>query len=421
MTRKIRLDGYQSAVLGGRQAARLTSVSAPMLYSRGGLFAKIVDKPTDDALGGVIEIDGDVSGCLKTEFERLNVQSVFADAVRWCRLTGGAAIIPIISGGGDLQSELQPEQIMRIEELRVYSVSQISAYGERYNLPESDKHGKPVLYQVSHTGGSFLVHESRVLTITGEPLPPELQFNQLDWHGRDAVSQAYQAILDLISAIGRVGQILERKQQPIYAMQGLAEMISNGFENDVQQRINLVDAARGLLNTVATDKEDSYTIVDLNVSGLGEVLNIYKEQIAADSGMPISLLFGRSAAGLNATGESDFRNYYDMVDGIRLRQVKPALEKLTAWLAAQGSLKNVELADNWRIVFPPLFEPTAKEAAEVKKIEAEALNTLVTALTAAVQFGAISDREAYDYLRQEGYFGLVAQTENEAALYAREV
>lgn len=422
MTKKqFNLDGYQSAVLGNRKGARLTSVTAPLLYSRGGIFAKLVDKPADDALSGDITIHGDVSGSLKTEFERLNVKGMFADAVRWCRLTGGAAIIPIVRGGGDLEAELTPESIEEIEELRVYAANEISIYGNRYHMPESPKHGKPMLYQVATQSGSFIVHESRLFHVQGEPLPPSQNSSGIFWQGRDAVARSYQAVLDLISAVERVGQILERKQQPIYAMQGLAQAIEMGRESEIQKRIDLVDITRGILNTVATDNLDSYTIADLNVGGLDQVINIFKEQVCAESGMPLSLLFGRSAAGMNATGEGDFRNYYDMVDGIRTRQVMPPLERLTALLAAQGSLKGAKIADDWRIEFAPLFEPTAKEKAEVQKIEAETLNTTITALTAAVQFGAISEREAYAYLQQRGYFGLTAQTENEAVEYAASV
>lgn len=407
-----RMDGYMSAVLGGREfgQARLASVSAPYLYAKGGVFARICDKPAADALSGSLKLEND-NGTLSTEWERLNVIAHLTDAVRWTRLTGGAVLMPIVADNQSLDMPLG--SYAQIEEWRVYAADQVHAYGTPYNDPSQVHFGQPELLQINTRGGSFIVHESRLIFMRGDALPPSL--TQSAWQGRDAVTAAYRSLLELTSAMMRVGQILERKQQPIYAMLGLADMIQHGFEDKVQKQINMVDMARGILNTVAVDKEDSYTIADLNLSGLPEIVDVYKEQIAADSGLPISLLFGRSAAGLNATGEGDLRHYYDMVDGIRTKQVKPALERVTAMIAAQGHLKNV--VDDWRIVFPPLWEPTAKETAEVAKIQAETLQIQLNALMQAAQTGAISEREAHDYLRREGLFGLSEHSPDDAKDY----
>lgn len=89
-----RMDGYMSAVLGGREfgQARLASVSAPYLYAKGGVFARICDKPAADALSGKLKLEND-NGTLATEWERLNVIAHLTDAVRWTRLTGGAVLM----------------------------------------------------------------------------------------------------------------------------------------------------------------------------------------------------------------------------------------------------------------------------------------------------------------------------------------
>ena len=48
---------------------------------------------------------------------------------------------------------------------------------------------------------------------------------------------------------------------------------------------------------------------------------------------PMTKLFGRSPAGMNATGESDLKNYYDYVDSQREAKVRPVLQKLLPVLA----------------------------------------------------------------------------------------
>lgn len=314
----------------------------------------------------------------------------------------------------DLKQPVDTGNIGTIQELRVYTADELSPYGNRYNNPAEPNYNQPQYYQVSADGASFVVHESRVITLSGEPMPRVLQANGLYWQGRIAVERAYQTIVQYLNALGRVMDVLERKQQPVYSMLGLADMIANGLEADVQKRVDLVDEVRGVLNTVAVDKEDSYEILDLNLSGLPETVNLLKEQLSADTGMPITLLFGRSAAGLNATGESDFRNYYDMVQGIRNKQVRPALEQIIALLAVQKSLPD-DVVDNWRIHFAPLFEPTAKEQADIDKVKADSLQAIANALTTIAGVGAISEQEVRDYLGDEGLFGLHEQGDSTAA------
>ncbi len=88
--------------------------------------------------------------------------------------------------------------------------------------------------------------------------------------------------------------------------------------------------------------------------------------------MPLSKLFGQSATGLNATGEGDARNWYDAVAAYQTERVRPAYERLLKLLFASksGPTKGIE-PENWALKFPPLWQPTAKEQAETRKIIAE--------------------------------------------------
>ena len=87
---KFRLDGFLQAVLGGKQQARITSVSAPFLYAQGGIFRRVVDLPADKALSGGFEIEGDADNLLASELDRLNVFEMAAYALKLARLFGGA-------------------------------------------------------------------------------------------------------------------------------------------------------------------------------------------------------------------------------------------------------------------------------------------------------------------------------------------
>ena len=84
--------------------------------------------------------------------------------------------------------------------------------------------------------------------------------------------------------------------------------------------------------------------------------------------MPVTKLFGRAPAGMNATGESDTTNWYDSVDTWREVVLRPRAETLMS--ACEG--KPV------KITWPSLWEPTEKEQAEVDQIRAATAQVLWT-------------------------------------------
>lgn len=85
---------------------------------------------------------------------------------------------------------------------------------------------------------------------------------------------------------------------------------------------------------------------------------------------------GRSPAGMNATGESDLKNYYDYVDTLRESKLRPALEQLLPVIAmsAWGSVP-----ENLDISFPPLWTPTASETAQIAERKALAIRDIFQA------------------------------------------
>ena len=84
----------------------------------------------------------------------------------------------------------------------------------------------------------------------------------------------------------------------------------------------------------------------------------------------------RSPSGMNATGESDLKNYYDYVDTLRESKLRPALEQLLPVIAmsAWGSVP-----ENLDISFPPLWTPTASETAQIAERKALAIRDIFQA------------------------------------------
>lgn len=115
--------------------------------------------------------------------------------------------------------------------------------------------------------------------------------------------------------------------------------------------------------------------------------------VAGAARTPVTKLFGRSPAGLNATGEADLQNYYDYIDGLRETELRGIIERLlpVMTLSAWGMVP-----DDMDIDFPPMQTPDAKEIAEIVGRKTDAVlavyqNDLIDSATAQRELQAMSE------------------------------
>jgi phage-related protein (TIGR01555 family) len=402
-------DGYRSALLGDRRR-QVASTDPATMYARGGIAARVIDIPADLVVSRGVEIEGDDDKHIRGELERLNAMGHLADAIRWSSLDGAAALM-LLTDTGTLDEPL-PESVGRITEVRVVEYSQLAvAPGGYYDDPRDPTYGQPELYHVrplitgNYAGaGYFEVHESRLLPIPGEPLPARLKIGAtVPWAGRASADAAFHTISRYQRALTLSLEVLKRKQQAVHKMAGLAELIQNGQEQLVRQRVDLVDEVRSLLNGVAVDAEDDYTVYDLNVSGIKDLIAEFQVAVSADSGIPVTALFGRSAAGMNSTGEGDANNLYNMAEGIQRTRAQPALERLVEAITRQNG---IQPPGEWSIRWPSLWTPTEKEQAEIRSTNANAVKTEAEARMIDLDTGAVSGEEVRDQMARDGLYGL---------------
>jgi phage-related protein (TIGR01555 family) len=103
----------------------------------------------------------------------------------------------------------------------------------------------------------------------------------------------------------------------------------------------------------------------VSFQGIPEILHIIFMLLSADTGYPITRLFGVSPGGMNATGESDMRNYYDSVRSIQSTDLEPILLYL---LRIISRWKNIPEP---YIKFLPLQTMNDKEQADLDKLNAD--------------------------------------------------
>ena len=152
------------------------------------------------------------------------------------------------------------------------------------------------------------------------------------------------------------------------------------------------------------DAKDDYTVIDLSTVGIRELIAEYQIAVSAECGIPVAILFGRSAAGMNATGEADFDAYYDYLETLQRTKLTPALERITALVLAQAGMQDI---GDWFIQWKPLKSPTEKQQADLDKARAEARAIQAATLDKLIAADMMSAEEGRSSLIEHGnHYGL---------------
>ena len=115
------------------------------------------------------------------------------------------------------------------------------------------------------------------------------------------------------------------------------------------------------------NKGDQVHTEQYTFAGIADVYDRIMMDVAGAARIPVTKLFGRSPAGMNATGEADTTNYYDYIDGERESKLRPVLEKLLPilCLSAWGNIP-----DDVEIEFPPMETPDEEKNATIDEKKA---------------------------------------------------
>ena len=108
------------------------------LYEWNGLFTKIIDRPSEEAIRHGHDIDygdDDITEFVENKMDELQVEEQFATAEKWARLYGGASIVMLVDDGRRLEDPLDWNNVRSIDELIVFERSIVQPdYTSLYNF-----------------------------------------------------------------------------------------------------------------------------------------------------------------------------------------------------------------------------------------------------------------------------------------------
>lgn len=390
-------------------------------YEGNGLFARIIDLPAEEAVKHGFEIkdlaDGEVKDFYNDCLDELDWEENAMLGIKWARLFGGAIGVMLINDGRGLEEPLDWSSIESVDEIQVFDRSLlVPDYSSIYHYENRDPYnvrgsrlGMPETFMVTSKYGTFTVHESRCLIFQNGKLPERSVNSIYQMWGIPEYIRIHRAVRDVEVAHGMAPKMLDRSIQAIYKMQNLAlELATEDGEANVLKRLQIIDLARGLLNSIVLDAEgEDYDFKSFSFTGVSDVINTTCNYLSAITNIPQTILFGRSPAGMNATGSSDLENYYNYVERIQKRMVKSNLRYLLAVLSKAGlHNKEIDEVPPLNVEFNSLWSMSEQEKVALDLQKAQVAQTNANTANLYVQMQAVDPSEVRKKLADDGEFSI---------------
>ena len=384
------------------------------LYRDNWVVQNVVGLVVDDMLREWYKLKGGVSPELLEGLARVERQTRTRarvnEGLRWGRLYGGAAGLIMIKGQEELLDRpLELDSIYPGAYQGIYILDRWQGVVPGMELVFEGGDPVPKWYSITDAAGhtAARVHHSRLIRFTGRDLPYLERVAELYW-GESEVEALYRDVVAHDNVSANMAALTFQANINTMEVQNLDQLFSVS-SGEMQRRFwNTMQAQSVMQSNFGVrlvNKGDQMKNTQYTFTGLQEVYESMCLNLCGASHYPMTKLFGRSPAGMNATGESDLKNYYDYVDTLRESKLRPALEKLLPVLCMSA----------WGLVpedldfsFPPLWTPTAREVAEIAKAKAETV-------TAAYQAGLLNVDTAQKELKkleeETGLFGSITDEE----------
>lgn len=368
-------------------------------YEGNGLFAKIIDTPASEAVKhgfDIKNVDEDVKKAIMKKLDNIGFIDEVEVGIKWTRLFGGGLMVMLIDDGGALDQPVNYKKVRGIEEVHVFESPLIS--WNQATLYNSDRglFGVPEFFEVSSQCGYFRVHHSRCLCFKNGRLPENASDALAQFWGVPEYTRIKSFLREAITSSGFSVKMMERSVQPVYGVKDLGSLLQTPEgEDTVVKRLRVIDLCRSILNTIAVDANDeTYDFRTAPFTGVQEVIDAACNLLSAVTNIPQTILFGRSPAGMNSTGESDLENYYNSVEHIQTkmlyRNFKKTIDLILLSMLHKGEIEEIP---DYELEFNPLWSLSETEQATVDQSKAQ--TALIKAQTAQtyVDLGALDPTE----------------------------
>jgi len=367
------------------------------LYVENGLVQTIIDLPVDDGFRGGIEIsskqlDEEQIKRLQISLDRDDDINTLAQAIKWNRLFGGAGIVIITDQ--DPETPLDLDALTPDAPLEFRAVDLWELFWDKLNTEGYDPAIQTQDFEF-YDYYSVKLHKSRVMRLKGLTAPSFIRPRLRGW-GFSVIEHLVRSINQYLKANNLSFEVLDEFKVDVFKIDGLAStLLSPNGEQQVRKRVEIANWQKNYLKSITMDMKDDYIQKQLSFAGISDIMKEIRMQIACDMRMPLTKLFGISAAGFSS-GEDDIENYNAMVEGqVRNKSKYDALRMIEIKCQREYGFIPTDL----EIKFKPLRILSSVEEEQVK-------TSKFSRLAQAAQVQLISASEFRDACNRDNLLGI---------------
>ena len=353
------------------------------LYRNNWIVRRLIDVVPTDMLKNGWKYTSDITPekidqLYKAE-RKTRIKKSILDALKWARLYGGSAALMLIDGQEErLEEPLDLDSILPGDFKGLLVMDRWSGIFpglDRITDINSSEFGLPEHYEfrapdkVSNIN-TQKVHHSRVLRFCGDGLPLWEHQAEQYW-GASIIEAIFEELKKRDNTSANLAGLIFLSNLRILKMADFGEMLAGTSQKAQEDLYNTIQAMNALMNNFSLQvlsKEDDFQSVSASFGGLAELYELFMLDIAGAAGIPAVKMFGRSPQGMNATGESDLKNYDSVVEQRQEEDLSPILDKLIPVLAMSTF---GEIPDDLDHVFNPVSSPSKEEIANFLKATTE--------------------------------------------------
>lgn len=341
-------------------ARLLTDIELEQTYIASPIAKRIVDViPEEMFRAGFTVVGIEDQDDFKSQWDELQLTPALIQLYIWSRLYGGAALLlGVGDGSSDMLTPLGGGEMDFHRVLAPVEMSPAEVVGP--TNPDPTLMGMPEYWMVNTLNGTgqFGVHHSRLIIVTGSPLPPSMR-SQSRYFGMSVLQGITDTISDFEIAHATSTSLLERLQQGVWGVNNLSDMCETGpGQAAVQRRLELVDGTRSVNNTIAIDAlTETYTLLNGSLGGVTDLLKEKKNKLSLATGIHASILTGENVAGLNSAGGLALESFHKLVGRWQEYKGTPVVSQLVNMI--------IPGAEEYRIEWNPLTDVDDATMADV--------------------------------------------------------
>lgn len=359
-----------------------------------------IDAVADDMTREGVDFTGtsapDELDALDAGIVDLAIWESIGEAIKWGRLYGGAIAVMLIDGQ-DMTKPLDAETIRpgQFKGLYVFDRWMLAPSWDAVVADFGPELGKPLWYEpapIAPLLRGVKIHHTRCLRFVGVPLPYYQRVAEWGW-GMSIVERVFDRLTAFDSTTVGAAQLVHKSYVRTLKIDGLRKIIAAGGPalDALTKNLDMIRMLQSAEGLTVLDGQDDFHGLQYAFPGLSDLILQFGQQIAGAFQVPLVRFFGTSPAGMNATGESDFRQYYD---GIGKEQERHRSQMGRLFDVLYRSLIGRPPSPSFGFTFRPLWKISRGEKADIAERKTRTV-------LAAFDGGVVGRQTALKELRQQ--------------------